>query len=856
MNDSTGAEEPPVTWVEIPSGQGVQVGDHGTQVNKFIKTYIERQVIQPRSAPVAGPVVAGDVPQSPIAFQPRAELLAALRESGPGVSVVRSVTGMRGVGKTQVAAAYARWCIDESWRLVAWINAQDTANVLSGLAMVAARLGISEPDARLEDVGALVRNRLEADGEQCLVVFDNLTDLDELRPFLPAAGRSQVVITSAGQSVASLGGPVPVDVFSEEESLAFLAQRTGRTDPAGAVELARELGHLPLALAQAAAVIAAQRLNYHTYLDRLRSLPVQEYLTPTAGEPYPHGVAQAVLMSLDAATATDNTRLCSALINVVSLLSPAGVPRLLLYATGLSGIFTEVEGEYRSADPHEVDDALGQLADASLLTFSVDGSTVSAHRLIMRVVRERCAHNDTLADLGHRTCALLFAITRSLDEPWQNRTAARNTVRQVIALNDHLAPRLGDDHAVIAKRLLGLRGWALRCMNELGDSAVQAVEYAELLIAEYEQVLGPGHPDTLAIRGNLAYAYQEAGRTAEAIPLLERLLADRERLLGDTHPDNLITSNNLASAYRAAGRPAEAIPLLERNLADRRQVFGDTHPSTLIVRDNLAMTYQAAGRLPEAIPLVERNLADREKVLGDTHPDTLMSRNNLGAAYEAAGRLAEAIPLLERTVADREQVLGDTHPDTLMSRDNLASTYQAAGRLAEAIALHERTVIDCEGVLGNIHPITLLSRCNLAYVYQKAGRLAEAIALGERTLTDREQVLGDTHPETLMSRNNLAHAYEAAGRLAEAIALYERTLTDYEQVLGDTHPSTLITPGQPRLRISGGWAAGGGHRPGRAYSDRPRTGPGRHPPRHPDRPRQPCHRLSGSREAYRGHPAV
>jgi hypothetical protein len=294
------------------------------------------------------------------------------------VTVVRALTGMRGVGKTQLAAHLARARISQHWRLVAWINAETQTTLLAGLADTAAALGL--PAENAPAAGRAVRHWLETDGDKCLIVLDNATSAELIQPFLPAAGHAHLIITSNHHQIADLGDPVDVEVFTPAEGLAFLHARTRLTDQAGAKAVGAELGWLPLALAQAAAVITTQHLDYPTYLDRLTRLPVTGLLARTPAGQYPHKVDAAILLSLNAATTADDTGSCAGIMNLLGVLSPAGVPRALLHAAGQRG--TLKTGARLS--PAETDQALGHLASASLLTFSIDGTAVTAHRPVVR----------------------------------------------------------------------------------------------------------------------------------------------------------------------------------------------------------------------------------------------------------------------------------------------------------------------------------------------------------------------------------------------------------------------------------------------------------------------------------------
>ena len=695
------------------------------------------------------------------------------------------LTGMRGCGKTQLAAAVATRCEEEGWPLVAWINAASREELIADLYELALRTGINAPKEVPPET--IIRRFLDqlrsAYAADRLFVFDNVENLDDLKGLTPEGSGVRAIITTTRHLEWDSRGwhPITVDVFERDQSITILCERSGDTHREAADQIAEALGDLPVAVTQAAATAKWGGYALSDYLGRLSNHPLESSISRLEGDDYPDAVGVALFMAYEQALEQirskhpQQERIAISLLDALSLLAASGVPTHWLL--GLDD------------DSDTVRVTLSFLKRSSILQESIDGNKTIIHRLQGQVYRE-----TYLSEQGKFNKACTYATTTlnkididQLANFEQQRQETRNLVEQIGAVTsqDHSRP-LFSDPDFVALLATTIRNAADLGMPQLALTLADSVTRAG-------DALGPDHPSTLTAHLNLAGAYREAGRLDEAIALYEQTLTDSTRILGPHHPDTLTSRNNLAGAYQEAGRLDEAIALHEQTLTDRTHILGPQHPSTLASRNNLADAYQDAGRLNDAITLHEQNLEDSTRILGPHHPSTLLSRNNLAYTYQAAGRLDEAIALYEQTLTDSNRILGPHHPDTLASRNNLAGAYQDAGRLDKAIPLYKRSFEDCTRVLGPDHPDTLLSRNNLAYTYQAAGRLDDAITLYEQTLEDRTRILGPHHPDTLTSRNNLATAYHNAGRLDEAIPLYEQNLTDRTRILGPNHPDTLTS---------------------------------------------------------------
>jgi hypothetical protein len=272
-----------------------------------------------------------NVPVTTRTFVGRQRALGQLASglAGEGVvaiTQVHAIHGLGGVGKTQLAAHYARTHRD-AYDVIWWLRAEQPASLRADLAALAVALGLVSVDVDEHDAVAAATGWLARSG-RWLVVFDNVTEPAAIAELVPEGEGGHVVVTSrAHADWRSLNArPVALDVWEREESRAFLRARTGEQDAGVLDEVAVVLGDLPLALEQAAAYASAKAISLTGYLQRLGER-APELLA--AGRPagYEHTIATVWSLAFEQLAeqpvAADLARVCAHL-------APERIPRELL----------------------------------------------------------------------------------------------------------------------------------------------------------------------------------------------------------------------------------------------------------------------------------------------------------------------------------------------------------------------------------------------------------------------------------------------------------------------------------------------------------------------------------------------
>ena len=181
-----------------------------------------------------------------------------------------AVSGLGGIGKTQLALRYAETYAANYDNNILWINAETKGDLANSVNKLANKLNIEKKDTHgiekeLEEILEEIYGYFSTG--KSLFIFDNVENYREFEKFLPKTligNKPALLITSRYRNWGNLASVIALDVLTEEESEELIKSALriatyDQTQDRKIQELTHLLQGLPLALQQMLAYINIQR---------------------------------------------------------------------------------------------------------------------------------------------------------------------------------------------------------------------------------------------------------------------------------------------------------------------------------------------------------------------------------------------------------------------------------------------------------------------------------------------------------------------------------------------------------------------------------------------------------------------
>jgi hypothetical protein len=743
------------------------------------------------------------------------------------------VRGMVGVGKTALAAAYARRFAAAYPGGIFFLDAA-AGGLDPQLEALSGPLGCAAPSG--PDRAAAVRGLLAARAARYLWVVDNLP-LDAISGEGGAAAGAAMaatwrapgpagatLFTTRGRGLDGLGPAVDLEPLPMAEALRLLRGPTPLTpaEEADAESLLVMVGRLPLAVALLRGLCLADRAGgdgqpFDTWV---RQLQHEEWRARKPGWPeaavwvgdQPRvGSPPALLERLRGALA-DLSPTAWALLALTDALADPPVPR-----SALRSAWAAAEGLLPADAEALLGAAFAELQARSLATSTEGGLQV--HPLVRRAALLENPEPTRAAGLR---AALPGALLTALGDVEDARSHGASA--GVAAHADSVATH--DLHPTDVALIM-----AMFHRERAANQDVEALRRAKQDHAEAAQALGPEHPEALRALRRLAEAL-DAGHAPEAARrAYAEAHAAQARLLGPEHPDTLQTLDRFAESLRTNDKHnAATLPLFELAHAARVRALGPEHPDTLEALHQLAATHLAQSDSTGARALFQQALAARSRLLGADHDDTLRTQAALAALYlgtrereaflQANGAIQRArahepdhpdvleclrrqthLHLVEVDEAAYEQAvaalhdalvraLGVEHPETIRSLLSVAHAHARRRDWSGALALFSNAHAALVRRLGPEHPEALVVLAKLATTLHDQGAHSAARARTTEYIERTARLLGPESIHTAWARGALAELLFEADAHEDARALYSAAFATYRRRLGPSHPDS------------------------------------------------------------------
>jgi tetratricopeptide (TPR) repeat protein len=463
------------------------------------------------------------VPSKNKDFVGRGELLNQIKDyfnqEGSTFTVLTACHGLGGVGKTQVALEFVWRYYQENkdhqdYKGIAWFNAESRERLRDDYISLGQELHIILTEEKLSaEVGAnRVKQWLEHPKRaRWLLVYDNAPNYNTIDGLVPTTG-GRVLVTS--RYTQWWPKSIEVNVFNLKESRAYIQRILSNKalDINQVDSLAKTLGSLPLALAQACSYIKKNPVSIERYLKlyetRKRDLLNNKTL------PLDYSVPVYITWSITMEIVRKESLLADKWLTICAYLNSNDIPNFLLESFANSS-----ENNPKS---EIFEEALGILISYSMLTVNEESNSALIHGLVQEVIQLQSEERGEVVNNLKAVFQLFGKYFPHLDQTSTDYSKRRQSLPHLESFLCHLD------------------AWSQKALTDELRKEIEE-NYLENVLSW----MADGHKNL----GN----WQKIGE------LLERVLTINERHYGYNHQSTLTTRNNMALVLDNQGKYEEAL---------------------------------------------------------------------------------------------------------------------------------------------------------------------------------------------------------------------------------------------------------------------------------------------------------
>ncbi|KAF2622623.1 hypothetical protein BU25DRAFT_415117 [Macroventuria anomochaeta] len=536
---------------------------------------------------------------------------ALLQQDGMKERRLLAVYGLGGVGKTQLAANFARR-YQHSFSSVLWLDGSSESSLKQSFAAFASRIPAGQiPEAsRLYatdqggDVDAVVRDVLGwlsiADNSDWLLVVDNVdrddrqrkedTEAYNVEEYLPEADHGSVLITTRLWHLGQLGERWEVRKVDKEQAQAIFKMWYGRGVGQEADELLGLLDGLPLALAQAAAYMSETGTSFSIYT-RLYKEQWRQLMEPHDGRRMPlrsytnGSIATTWTISYTAVRARNKA--AANLLLLWAHVDNKGLWHELLASASWKSVVAAERtaawlGEMGRSEVEFIE-AVRTLRSYSLVEEAGDQTGYSTHPVVHQWALYMQDDGQRTALSWLATVLVGLAVPGSDEKKYcetQARLVPHAERREKSVVREDKTDQRAKDRASEQEEDEQTLLWAVHNLGNLyrdqGKLDKAETMYTQALEG-YKKALGEDHTDQ--------------GKLDKAEEMYERSLEGYKNAVGPKRITTYVPALNtlwaLGSLCDSLGRVDEARAWYLKALSGYEKVFGEGHPKFQPLRDNL-----------------------------------------------------------------------------------------------------------------------------------------------------------------------------------------------------------------------------------------------------------------------------